>query len=283
MVNTHIDLRPVSVERRTDGDGPRVLLLHGLAANDSVWDGTLPLLPDTYQLWTARLPWRTETIADWGEQPNLRGWLAKALTAVPDGPEVVIAHSMAANVLLDLLDQKQRGGVDALRQFGIRALVLVSPFYRADADEFDWSTISYYLNDFHLIMEEGIRAHSGGRFSADVQRAMGLRVRDRVGPYGWFRFFDLYLRTPTLENGRVTVPTLVLGGETDFAARPEESLALARALPDATARVLPGCGHFPMLEAAEDFAAEVSSFVNSTLGRPLQRGAAPLNALEPQR
>ncbi|MFJ4283627.1 alpha/beta fold hydrolase [Streptomyces massasporeus] len=281
-MNTHIDLRPVSVERRTDGSGPRVLLLHGLAAGDSVWDRTLPLLPDTYQLWTARLPWRTETIADWGEQPNLRGWLAKALTAVPGGPEVVVAHSMAANVLLDLLDQKQRGGVDALRRFGIRALVLVSPFYRADAQEFDWNTISYYLNDFHLIMEEGIRAHSGGRFSADVQHAMGLRVRDRVGPYGWFRFFDLYLRTPTLETGRITVPTLVLGGEADFAARPEESLALARALPDAAARVLAG-GHFPMLEAAEDFAAEVSSFVNSTVGLPLQRKAAPLNALEPQR
>ncbi|MFF8945463.1 alpha/beta fold hydrolase [Streptomyces sp. NPDC014864] len=282
-MNTHIDLRPVSVEQRTEGSGPRVLLLHGLAAADSVWERTLPLLPDTYQLWTARLPWRTETIADWDAQPNLRGWLAQALTAVPDGPEVVVAHSMAANVLLDLLDQKQRGGVDALRRFGIRALVLVSPFYRSGAEEFDWSTISYYLNDFHLIMEEGIRAHSGGRFSEDVQRAMALRVRDRVGPYGWLRFFDLYLRTPALDTGRVTVPTLVLAGETDFAARPEEGLALAGALPDATARVLPRCGHFPMLDAAEDFAAELSSFVHSTLSLPLQRGAAPLDALEPQR
>ncbi|MFA7753629.1 alpha/beta fold hydrolase [Streptomyces sp. NRRL B-2790] len=282
-MNTHIDLRPVSVEQRTDGSGPRVLLLHGLAANDSVWERTLPLLPDGCRLWTARLPWRTETIADWDEQPNLRGRLAQALTAVPGGAEVVVAHSMAANVLLDLLDQKQRGGVDALHRFGIRALVLVSPFYRAAADEFDWSTISYYLNDFHLIMEEGIRVHSGGRLPADVQQAMGERVRDRVGPHGWLRFFDLYLRTPALETGRITVPTLVLGGESDFAAHPEESLALAGALPEATARILPGCGHFPMIEAAEEFAAEVSSFINSTLGLSLHGGAVPVHTLEPQR
>ncbi|MGW3204483.1 alpha/beta fold hydrolase [Streptomyces sp. NPDC001135] len=282
-MNTHIDLRPVSLEQRTDGNGPRVLLLHGLAANDTVWERTLPLLPDGLRLWTARLPWRTETIADWGEQPNLRGRLAHALTGVPGGAEVVVAHSMAANVLLDLLDQTQRGGVDALRRFGIRALVLVSPFYRAAAEDFDWNTITYYLNDFHLIMEEGIRVHSDGRLPADVQQAMGVRVRDRVGPHGWLRFFDLYLRTPALDTGRITVPTLVLGGETDFAARPEESLTLARALPDATARILPGCGHFPMLEAAEDFAAEVSSFVNSTLGLSPHAGAAPVHALEPQR
>ncbi|MEU9574430.1 alpha/beta fold hydrolase [Streptomyces massasporeus] len=281
-MNTHIDLRPVAVEQRTDGPGPRVLLLHGLAANDSVWEHTLPLLPDACQVWTARLPWRTETIADWGHEPNLRGRLAQALSAVPGGVEVVVAHSMAANVLLDLLDQKQRGGVDATRRLGIRALVLVSPFYRAGADEFDWNTISYYLNDFHLIMEEGIRVHSGGRLPADVQRAMGARVRDRVGPYGWLRFFELYLRTPALDTGRITVPTLVIGGQTDFAARAEESRALAGALPDATVRVLP-CGHFPMLEAAEEFAAEVSSFVHATLGLPLQRGAAPHDALEPQR
>ncbi|MFE0106739.1 alpha/beta fold hydrolase [Streptomyces sp. NPDC059009] len=281
-MNTHIDLRPVVVERRTEGSGPRVLLLHGLAANDSVWEHTLPLLSGC-QVWTARLPWRTETIADWGEQPNLRGWLGKALAAVPGGAEVVVAHSMAANVLLDLLDQKNRGGVDALRRFGIRALVLASPFYRGSAERFDWSTITYYLNDFHLIMEEGVRVHSGDRFPPDVLRAMGERVRDRVGPYGWFRFFDLYLRTPALQTGRITVPTLVLGGERDFAARPEESVALAAALPDATSHVLAGCGHFPMLEAPEVFATHVSSFIHSTLGTAPQRGLAPLTALEPQR
>ncbi|WP_328930666.1 alpha/beta hydrolase (plasmid) [Streptomyces sp. NBC_00190] len=282
-MNTHIDLRPVAVERRTEGTGPRVLLLHGLAANDTVWERTLPELPQNYQLWTARLPWRTETIAEWNEQPNLRGWLAKALEAVPGGAEVVVAHSMAANVLLDLLDQKMRGGVDALRQFGIRALVLVSPFYRGRADQFDWNTISYYLNDFHLIMEEGIRAHSGGRVPADIQQAMGERVRDRVGPYGWFRFFDLYLRTPTLETGRITVPTLVVVGESDFAARPEEGVALAGALPDAVSHVMPGSGHFPMLDAAGDFAAVVSGFVHTTLGPAPQRGMALPNALELQR
>ncbi|MEU6231566.1 alpha/beta hydrolase [Kitasatospora sp. NPDC047058] len=280
------DLRPVSVEQRTGGRGPRVLLLHGLAANDTVWDLALPALPADHQLWTARLPWRTETIADFHgghEEPGLRDRLAEALQAVPGGAEVVVAHSMAANVLLDLLDQELKAGVDAPRRYGIRALVLVSPFYRSRADQFDWDTISYYLNDFHLIMEEGLRAHSGGRLSADLRQAMGERVRDRVGPYGWFRFFDLYLRTPALATARLGLPTLVLAGETDFAARPEEGVALAAALPDARCLVLPGSGHFPMLDTAERFAAAVADFVHTVPGLSPQRGRALPEALELQR
>ncbi|WP_406200628.1 alpha/beta hydrolase [Kitasatospora sp. NBC_01560] len=280
------DLRPVAVERRTAGSGPRVLLLHGLAANDTVWDAVLPALPADFQLWTARLPWRTETVADgfgagFGDD-GLRAPLAEALAAVPGGPEVVVAHSMAANVLLDLLAGPGADG-DAPGRGGIRALVLVSPFYRRRADEFDWDTISYYLNDFHLIMEEGIRAHSGDRIPADLRRAMGERVRDRVGPYGWFRFFDLYLRTPALATDRITLPTLVLAGGTDFAARPGEAVALAAALPDARCLVLPGSGHFPMLDAAQRFAAAVSDFVHTTPGLPAPRGRALPEALELQR
>ncbi|MFF1650719.1 alpha/beta fold hydrolase [Streptomyces sp. NPDC058240] len=282
-MNTNLDLRPVSVERRTAGTGRRMLLLHGLAANDSVWDRTVDLLPEDAEIWTARLPWRTEGIGEWGQDPNLKGWLAKALEAVPGRAEVVVAHSMAANVLLDLLDQKGRGGTDPLRHYGIRSLVLASPFFRSSAEQFDWETISYYLNDFHLIMEEGIRVHSDGRLPADIQEAMGKRVRERVGPYGWLRFFELYLRTPALQTSRITVPTLVLAGETDFAAPPAESLALAAALPDAYARVLPGCGHFPMIEAAEQFAAQIREFVHQSADAVPFPGAAPIDALESQR
>ncbi|WP_231627007.1 alpha/beta fold hydrolase [Streptomyces apocyni] len=295
-MKSEADLRPVSVERRTEGGdgGPKMLLLHGLAANDSVWDRLLdgPLLSEGHEIWTARLPWRTESIADSGREPHLREWLARALAAVPGGADAVVAHSMAVNVLLDLLDTQERAGGDPLREYGIRRLVLVSPFYRSDADAFDWDTISYYLNDFHLIMEEGIRVHADGRLSADLLQAMGCRVRDRVGPQGWLRFFDLYLGTPELRLDRITVPTLVLAGENDFAAPPAEGVALAGALPHGTARVLSGCGHFPMIEATERFAAEIRQFTASAAApaalfpssaAPAHRAAGRPNALEPQR
>jgi pimeloyl-ACP methyl ester carboxylesterase len=272
-----------TVHRRTAGaGGPRLLLVHGLAANDSVWDRGIALLPPSYEVWSARMPWSAEGVPDWGVDGDLTGPLAEVLGAVPGGAGVVVAHSMSANVLLDLVDRESRRGGDALARFGIRALVLVSPFYRRTAEEFDWDTLSRYLNDFHLIMEEGLRVHSGDRLPASLRAAMGERVRDRVGPYGWMRFFELYLRTPRLQTGRVTVPCLVLGGEDDSTAPPGESVTLAATLPDARA-LLPGCGHFPMIEEAERFASETVGFVNSLGTGAPQREPVPDTALEHRR
>ncbi|MFF2546343.1 alpha/beta fold hydrolase [Kitasatospora sp. NPDC058063] len=267
------------VVRKLAGSGRRTLLVHGLGANASVWDTCAGPLAAGHELWTAQLPWRGEGVDDWARGPELGHWLAEALRLVPGGAEVVVAHSMSANVLLDLLDRESRRGTDPFTRFGIRALVLVSPFYRGSAEDFDWPTISYYLNDFHLILEEGLRAHSGGRLGADIQRAMAHRVRDRIGPYGWLRFFDLYLGTPGLQTGRIAVPCLVFGGGRDFAAPPGEARALAAALPDARLRVLP-TGHFPMIERPEEFAAEIREFLNSIPAGDPQHGPGPRTVLE---
>ncbi|GGS36243.1 alpha/beta fold hydrolase [Actinokineospora fastidiosa] len=171
------------------------------------------------------------------------------------GDLVVVAHSFSANLLLSLLDRTP--------ELGVGGIVLVSPFYRAEPEGFEWADIARYLNDFHLIMEDGIRAQGGQRLSPGVRRELALRVRDLVGPYGWTRFFQTYLATPWLRLDRVTTPVLVLSGENDFAALPAEARALAAALPNARARVLPDCGHFLMAERPERFAAEITRFVHS--------------------
>ncbi|MGJ3561545.1 hypothetical protein ACR6C2_37915 [Streptomyces sp. INA 01156] len=61
-------------------------------------------------MWSARLPWSTEGVQDWGTDGDLVGPLARVLAAVPGGPEIVVAHSMSADVLLDLVDRESRRG-----------------------------------------------------------------------------------------------------------------------------------------------------------------------------
>lgn len=273
---------PVSVRQRTGGTGPRTLLLHGLAANDTVWDHCLPLLPPGHQIWTAKLPWRADGPQDWPAGPEPAEWLREALDAV-GGAEVVVAHSMSTTILLDLLNRTGEPADDPCTQLGIRRLVLVSPFYRRTTAEFDWTTITHYLNDFHLIMEEGIRAHSVGHFPPDTQRAMALRVRDRVGPHGWLRFFESYLRTPRLRTGRVTAPCLVLTGTDDFAAPPAEGEVLADVLPDARLEHLPDAGHFPMIEQPERFASQIRVFLEPPAASPTAPAAGTLTLPEPKR
>nr|BCN28627.1 alpha/beta hydrolase [Streptomyces sp. SANK 60404] len=269
MPNWHESAAPAPVQVSRYGaerpGAPRVLFLHGLAGNDTMWQPAADVLAGDQELWIAQLPWRGQGVAGWGQDPDLGQWVEEALLAVPGGADVVVAHSMASNVLLELLDRSGRAGGDPFARFGIRALVLVAPFYRGSTDAFDWDTISYYLNDFHLILREGIHAQSRGRIAPDTEVAMAERVREWIGPAGWIRFFDLYLRTPHLQTARITVPCLVLGGATDFAAEPANATALAGALPDARLRVFDGSGHFPMVDEAERFGAELQAFFDSVL------------------
>lgn len=242
---------------------PRILFLHGLAGSDTVWDASARELGAGHEVWSAQLPWRGQGVAGWGRTADLTPWVERALTAVSGPVDVVVAHSMSSNVLLELLDR-----TEAFDRFGIRALVLVSPFYRRTAEEFDWATITHYLNDFHLILREGIRAHSGGRVSAETETAMAERVREWIGPYGWIRFFDLFLRTPELRTARITVPCLVLGGAHDIATPSGHAVALAGALPDARLRVLGGSGHFPMVDEPDAFHTELRDFLGAVLTPP---------------
>ncbi|WP_369390539.1 alpha/beta fold hydrolase [Streptomyces sp. CG1] len=258
---------PVEVRRHGAAapGAPKVLFLHGLAGNDTMWQRAADVLGPGREIWLGRLPWRGQGLADWGRDPDLGGWVEQALLAVPGGPDVVVAHSMTSNVLLELLDQASRAAEDPFARFGVRALVLVAPFYRARPDAFDWATISYYLNDFHLILREGIHVQSRARISPETEIAMAERVREWIGPAGWVRFFDLYLRTPDLQTARITAPCLVIGGARDFAAPPDNATALAGALPDARLRVLADSGHFPMVDEPELFGAELQAFFDSVL------------------
>ncbi|MBM0232567.1 alpha/beta hydrolase [Micromonospora sp. STR1_7] len=179
--------------------------------------------------------------------------VAEALAGVPRGADVVIAHSFAANAVLELLCRRVPDR--------LQAVVLVSPFYRATPERFHWSDISYYLNDFHRILAEGIRVSAAHPPPNEVVEQMALRLRERVGPYGWMRFFDSYLRTPFLDLSGVLVPVLVIGGRRDLAVPIEDVEALAEALPAGRLARVAASGHFAMVEHPPWFTSVVQDFL----------------------
>ncbi|MDX3500805.1 alpha/beta hydrolase [Streptomyces sp. ATCC51928] len=261
---------PVELYRHPVAGGPvtgRMLLLHGLGNSATVWDAFLAHRPAGQELWTADLPWRGAGDGGWHRAPDATRWLAEALDGVPGGAGTVVAHSFSALQTLALLDRELDAGRDPFERYGIEGLVLVSPFYRRTAEEFDWDSMTRYPAEFERIMEEGIRVHSGGRLDPEIQLSMARRVCDRIGPYGWLRFVDSYLRTPWLRPGRIRVPVAVVCGALDIAVDPAEGRDLTADLPDAYIRVLTDCGHFLMTERPAEFSSVVGDFVMSLSSR----------------
>jgi len=268
----------VSVHLRRPALGPgepvRALLLHGLGDSATVWEPFARHAPGRLELWCAELPWGGG--GRWSRDEDSGRWVDDALRLATDAagarPDLLIAHSFAATLALARL----AAGAELAG-----AVVLVAPFYRASADEFDWPAISYYLNEFHQILAEGIRVRAGARLSDDLRTDMAVRVRDRLGPYGWSRFFDAYLRTPGLPLAGIDVPLLLVAGERDTAAFPRDTRALRDALapthPRVEAHVLPGLGHLPMVERPEQFSRLVDGFTASALAGPQQHARRRLH------
>jgi pimeloyl-ACP methyl ester carboxylesterase len=63
----------------------------------------------------------------------------------------------------------------------------------------------------------------------------------------------------------IAVPALVLVGEQDRMTPPASSVALAGELPQGRLEVIERAGHFPMMEAHEEFNRRLASFADEVL------------------
>jgi pimeloyl-ACP methyl ester carboxylesterase len=230
----------------------RVVLLHGLGGRSTVWDDFAERVAVPVELWEVELPWRTFGDSRWSHQGDPGDAIAEAV----GNAQAVVAHSYSASLLLE---QYSAGRLEP------RPSVLVSPFYRASPDDFDWTTISYYLNEFHQTFLEALRMGDTAAYPEARRAWLAEQLRGQVGPYGWMRFFASYLNTPFLDLAAIGSPTLVLTGELDIAAPPTDGRRLAAALPDARFVELARCGHFPMVQQPADFAREVSAFLRTAV------------------
>ena len=84
----------------------------------------------------------------------------------------------------------------------------------------------------------------------------------------WSRaFWELFIETHHLRLDErlktMSKPSLVITGEHDLTVKTEESIRLARELPDAELVVIPDCGHLPQEEQPEAFVLEVRKFLQT--------------------
>ncbi|AWK10160.1 hypothetical protein DDQ41_16055 [Streptomyces spongiicola] len=250
------------------GSSPvRMLLLHGLAGATSVWRSYEELALDGVEIWEGVLPWGAEGDPGWSVHDDPAEHVERALDAMPGGVDAVIVHSFTAGPALEVLARRAAGR-------GPRAAVVVAPFHRRSPGDFTWDDALYYLSGFHRILEEGLRIGAGDRIAPALRAAMAMRVRDRIGPYGWQQFFGAYLRSPHLDVAALRLPVLVVAGTEDFAAPPGDARTLAGALPDGRFELFDDCGHFAMVEQPRRFADAVHALLSEAFPDRLANGTA---------
>jgi 3-oxoadipate enol-lactonase len=190
--------------------------------------------------------------------------LATVLDAAVGRPAVIVAHSMGTMVAQHLA---------ANRPDLVAGLVLSAPLLQVDTA-------------LRTVVERWARLVRGGRWEAFAQDALTCsytgeeRERRRAlaaalppdTPDDDLRDRHLTLSDAALRHDATSVvadieaPALVLAGDEDPIARPEQARRLASALRDARLHVLPGLAHGFPEQAAPHFTSLVTSFFGDVAG-----------------
>jgi pimeloyl-ACP methyl ester carboxylesterase len=107
--------------------------------------------------------------------------------------------------------------------------------------------------------------HDPDRFAPDFDAmedsdiVRHARDWDALCLYAWHP----YMYNPRLSHwlGRVSVPSLVVWGDSDGIVSPEYGRAFARLIPGARFETIAGCGHHPEIERPDELAALIAGFL----------------------
>ncbi len=256
-----VDVRGAAVEWRQEGAGPDLLLLHSLLTEMSVFDRVVPALTRTHRVTRFNLPgfgasdpMALDTLGDYADH------VAHAMNelSVPDSVDI-FGNGFGAFVALEL----------AIRHGArVRRLMVADTaagFPEAAKAPFRVMAEKVRATGVKAILDTAV----GRMFPATFQEAHPDIVAARKAALaptdaGCFARACLALAaldlTPRLAG--IRNPTLVMCGALDQTTPPALAREVARAIPGAVYREIPGAGHCPMLEQPEALVSMIESFTS---------------------
>jgi pimeloyl-ACP methyl ester carboxylesterase len=240
------------------GDGPKILLIHGSAADHRTWSILLASpLRERFTLVAYDRRAGVESIDD---------HVADAAALLGPGPTVVVGSSFGAVVALELV-----------RRTGdrIAGAILIEPPLNSSADAS--AVRAGFLDDFDRRAAEAGGPAAGELFLRTVlgdaafdrmprvfqAQAMAKFAEIRADSVALFAY-----RPPHAELAAVTAPVLLLGGERSARWYRRTLDDLHRALPGARLEIVPGAGHMLHADAPRRFHALLEAFAAPLLGAP---------------
>jgi pimeloyl-ACP methyl ester carboxylesterase len=244
------------------GDGPAVLLVHGLGLSGGAWWRTVEALSPRMRVITfdnrgigrseSTTPaYTTEAMADDAvavldgiglEQVHVYGISLGGMVV----QQLALRHPQRVRSLV--LGATQPGGRRA-----VRADDEVMAFFRRrstmDMEEAAWASVPFNYS-------ERAREHQADRIADDIERRLASPFNERA--------YGAQLMAAALHNcygrlDRIRAPTLVVHGHHDRVIPVENAHMLAERIPDSKLRILPDAGHlYPTEEPAVD--GEIGDF-----------------------
>ncbi len=261
---TWIEVEGARVRYVDIGEGPAVVLLHGFASSIENWTGLMPALVKHHRVIAIDLKgfgWTDRPVADYS--PAAQAQLVKAvldargvtkfsLVAHSWGSSVAMAFALTWPERLDRLAlydawlyESQLPSMFHLSRAKGLGEVLFGLFYDQQIDERSTNgffNADYVTQDFIDAVERAFERP--GTKAAALETVRGMRFDEMSDRYK-----------------SVAVPTLLLWGREDIVTPVSVGERLVRELPNASLKVYPRCGHFPMIEALGESTRDLETFL----------------------
>ena len=273
----HVFIHGHDMAYRKEGSGPALLLLHGIAGSSRTWRDVIPLLVDRFTVIT----------------PDFMG---HGLSEKPVGDYSLGAFASGIRDLLEVLDidratvvgQSFGGGV--AMQLAYQHPELCERLVLVDSGglgrEVNWilrfMTLPGSEYVMPLIFPKFVRNWGDSLFRSINDRGIHLgRITEMWSAYASLAEADnrqAFARTirSVIEPGGQTVsamdrlylassmPTLIIWGDRDDIIPVSHARTAHDAIPGSRLAIIEGVGHFPQIEAPDQFVAALVDFVDST-------------------
>ena len=273
----HVEIHGHDVAYRLAGTGETILLIHGMAGSSATWRSVMPALAEHHQVLAPDLAGHGQSSKPSGDYSL--GAFASGLRDLMDALGIeratVVGQSLGGGVALqfayqfpercDRLVLVSSGGLGREVSWMLRALSLpgaelVLPIVAPAFVRERGNAISIWLRD-HGFKSDRVAEmwQAYASLSLPENRTAFLRtLRSVVDPGG--QAVDASDRLYLTES----MPTLVIWGDRDNIIPVAHAYDTQAALPGSQLEIFEGVGHFPQVEAPEQFIAALSDFVDTT-------------------
>jgi pimeloyl-ACP methyl ester carboxylesterase len=214
------------------------------------------MMSDDYHCHIPRLPWHAGNDYRWGLTATAAQWVDRVIEAVPSRVSVVMAHSMGATAVLRWLVADVDRDVDAI--------VLVSPYYRADPMGSGLSVLERLSLDIQHASRAVVRSMYGERVKnvdPEIFDHIAGKFYDRAGPQAMMAVCEVYLSTAGVDLSANKIPIFVLGGTSDDGINGRRAEALSVDIPNTRVVFRDDLDHFCHTQQTEQVYGEIMSFL----------------------
>jgi pimeloyl-ACP methyl ester carboxylesterase len=263
---------------RTAGEGPVVVLVHGITGSSAQWAPVIPLLAERFTVIAPDLLGHGESAKPRGDY-SLGAYatgIRDLLIALDHPKATVVGHSLGGGVAMqfayqfpersDRLVLVSSGGLGAevhllLRAAALPGAELVLPLLSARRVRAVVSALGEVLDRLHLHPGHDLAELAGGigtLADSEARQAFLHTLRAVIDPSG-----QRVSATDRLHLAEA-MPSMVVWGERDPIIPVAHALSAHKAMPGSRLELLPDAGHFPQLDDTYRMSRLLIDFIEST-------------------